>query len=630
MDWKPLLDAATTWQGAHLTATSVDARVAQARARFRAHVEALGRLERAASTATPAVATFVDVLAAAVGPGDVAAAWRAWREGRPSPGALDVGELDRLERGVEEAQRQVSRVAVWMDSLAREEAAIRAEMEALRRCVADAAADHAAATALGRELARALDTIALARARALPAPGALLDADAAVLEGLAQARAADARGFEHAAARLSAVLGFGGEALALCGRLRASLERVHAEGTTVLHDLDLDLGQLAAEARAATSGGASPPGWTPSAGPSGGSTCRPGRAPTCFSIGSTGWPRRPISSRRPTRRGPPRSPRSPRSSRVAVGEPGRPPLVLAHAVAERWAALLGRALDALRLNRQFPPWERVRDHLAAAAASAPTGLRVDRASALPVAREWMRVRVEAELRTEGGRPDTGGPPPTDGGPNDRGVHPPDRSLLPAREVHVALRNVDGDRASYAVRVDRLDIATATVSRYSLVVADRPGRVVSVGELALRAAERFRRKLELLSTQDAALAFAVLRDQEGLDVEEVVRGVVGPGALAPGDPLLPHGDPGCGPAVLRALALRGPLLSACLERASIDLSEGRVDDPLATSVVLPGASQRFGLARSRKWAAVEADVPLVRAWLGSLGSRGLVYGYRGEA
>lgn len=287
------------------------------------------------------------------------------------------------------------------------------------------------------------------------------------------------------------------------------------------------------------------------------------------------------------------------------------PLELDPLAARRWAVLFGRALDALRLNRQFPDWERVRDHVAAAADTcggpAGAGLRFDRASGLPVPREWMRVRVEAEL----------------GGTSTR--------ALPAREVHVALRNVAGDRASYAVRVDRLDIVSATVTRYSLVLSDTPGRVVSAGELALQAATRFQRQLELLSTQDAALAFAVLRDQEGLDVEEIVRGVVGPAALLPGDPLLSDADPGCGPEALRGLRLHGPLVSACLERASLDVVDGRVDDPLVDSIVLPSAGVRpggaFGLTRSRKWAVPERDVPTLRAWLATKGSRGLVYGYR---
>lgn len=267
------------------------------------------------------------------------------------------------------------------------------------------------------------------------------------------------------------------------------------------------------------------------------------------------------------------------------------PLSLPAPEADRYTRALGRALDALRLNRQYPDWERVRDHLAAAGR---TALRVDRHSGLPVPREWMRVRVEAELA---GTPDL---------------------ALPARAVHVALRHLAGGRASYAVRVDRLDVATATVARYGLVLSDTPGRIVSDGELALEAGARFRASLELLSTQDAALAFAVLRDQQGLEVEEVVRGVVGPA-------LYVHGDVACGPAALRPFG-PGPVLSACLERASLDLADRRVDDPLADTVVVPGARQPFGLHRSRKWAAPEAQVPALRAWLAARGSRGLVYGY----
>lgn len=269
------------------------------------------------------------------------------------------------------------------------------------------------------------------------------------------------------------------------------------------------------------------------------------------------------------------------------------PLVLPPAEAGRYAREIGRALDALRLNRQFPDWERVRAHVLAAAGGE---LRIDRASGLPAPREWIRVRVEAEMAGNAA------------------------ATLPAREVHVALRSLSGGRASYAVRVDRLDVATATIARYSLVLSDAPGRVVSEGELALQAAERFRRQLELLSTQDASLAFAVLRDQEGLDVEEVVRGVVGPAFYAGAD--------ACGPAALSAFG-PGPVLSACLERASVDLPDRRVDDPLADTVVLPTGGRPFGLSRSRKWAVPTAQGPALRAWLAARGSRGLVYTYGAE-
>jgi hypothetical protein len=261
------------------------------------------------------------------------------------------------------------------------------------------------------------------------------------------------------------------------------------------------------------------------------------------------------------------------------------PLALTGDAIPGYLGALGAALEALRLNRTFPEWERVRAHLAAMARRPPDEpLRIDPTSGLPIPREWVRARVEAELRGES-------------------------ALLPARAVTVALRNVRDGVASYAVQVDRLDVVTATVARYSLVVADRPGRVVSVGQLDLQPSPELRAQLELLSTQDAALGFAVL-EQEGVRVEEVVRGVIGPAAL-----------PGAGP----SLPVGGLVLSACLERASIDLEDQRVDDPLADSVTLFSGA-RVGLTRARRWAVPTAELAAFTAWLRGRGSRNLVYGY----
>lgn len=282
------------------------------------------------------------------------------------------------------------------------------------------------------------------------------------------------------------------------------------------------------------------------------------------------------------------------------------PLSLGADAAVRWAACVGRALDTLRLNRHFPPWDRVAAHLAVAAETVGRGaLRLDRNSALPVPREWLRVGVEAQLGVAAARR---------------------AALMPAFDVHVALRSHTTDRASYAVTVDRLDLGSATVARYSLMVSDRPGKLANVGELALQAAERFRERLSLLTSQDAALAFVVLRE-EGMEVEEVVRGLIGPGAVTAGDPLLPAGDPGCGPPALRSLGLGAPLMSACLERASVALPQIVLDDPLGEHVMLPTQHGRFGLSRVRKWAVAEGDLPVLQRWVQEQGSRGLVSGYR---
>lgn len=275
----------------------------------------------------------------------------------------------------------------------------------------------------------------------------------------------------------------------------------------------------------------------------------------------------------------------PAEGRERVGAPGD------EAPAERAGGRAGSAEGRERVEEPGDEGAAERAGSRAAGGSAgasgvePGALRVDRISALPVPREWVRARVEAELRGEPG-------------------------LLPAREVRVALRNVHDGIASYAVQVDRLDVVTATVARYSLVVSDRPGRVVSTGELDLQPGAELREKLELLSTQDAALGFAVLQ-QHGVKVEEVVRGVIGP-AVLPGQ---------AGPDVPATRLV----LSACLERASIDLEDQRVDDPLAESVTL-FAGTRVGLTRARRWAAHPADVPALTAWLRARGSRNLVYGY----
>ncbi|MCB9761142.1 MAG: hypothetical protein H6739_14980 [Alphaproteobacteria bacterium] len=280
------------------------------------------------------------------------------------------------------------------------------------------------------------------------------------------------------------------------------------------------------------------------------------------------------------------------------------------------------ALQALRLNKQFPPWRQVAAHLRA---MADVGLKVDRTSGLPAPREWLRVRTAHELAAEHLAElmaiDLVALPPAEAAriraERDRLERVMDIDPLPTRHMEVALRHLDGERASWRVLIDRLDLATATLARYSLILSGTPGRHVSRGELELKASEAFARDLEVLSTQDAALAFAVLTEH-GLEVEEVVRGVIGPGWLP--------GTTPCGPAPLHAVGLQQPALTAALERASRDLSGGRVDDPLAVRVTVPGQGATFGLAGMRKWAVAKGDRGRLRAWLAGTGSRNLVYGW----
>jgi hypothetical protein len=185
--------------------------------------------------------------------------------------------------------------------------------------------------------------------------------------------------------------------------------------------------------------------------------------------------------------------------------------------------------------------------------------------------------------------------------------------LPRRGLTVQLRHRRDQVASYQVVLDRFDVRTTTLARYTLILEDVPGAHVSRGDLELEARDHFAEALGLLDDQDAALAFAVLQERV-VSVQEVVRGVIGP--------CYAHG---AGPALLGGVGA-DVIASACLERASVDLADGRVDDPLAASVVVP-SSRGFGLSRRRKWAVAEDDVPHMRSWLGTVGSRGLVYGWR---
>jgi hypothetical protein len=275
----------------------------------------------------------------------------------------------------------------------------------------------------------------------------------------------------------------------------------------------------------------------------------------------------------------------------------------------RWARCHARALRALRLNKQFPPWQPLAQTAEALALSG--SLRLDEASALLAPREWSRARADRELapRTLG----------------LSGAEGPRRAYLsallaadppPARRVEVALRHAEpGGRARYRVVVDRIDVATGTVARYTVLLDDEPGERISPGELALTAADRFADELALLGTQDAALALAVLR-QRGVGVEEVVRGVIGP-AVLPGR---------AGPEALYGIS--APAVSARLERVSVELraGHGHIDDPIPGPLTVPAPEADFGLAVQRKWAAAEADLPEVRAWLATRRSRNLVYGY----
>lgn len=287
--------------------------------------------------------------------------------------------------------------------------------------------------------------------------------------------------------------------------------------------------------------------------------------------------------------------------------------------ARAWADCSAHALRALRLNQYFPPWRSVAGHLQLLADTGP--IRIVPETGMLAPREWVKARIDRDMATSvlAEFADLAVDAlPVEAGERLQAKRRRMQGLLAldpieGRKVHVALRNRRGSVASYKIVVDRTDVATGSLARYTIIASDTPGARISEGELSLRASEAFTEKLSILSTQDAALAFALLRER-GLEVYEIVRGALGP-AGSPSE---------AGPEMLRTLS--GVSWSACMERVSLDLSKGRIDDPLMKTITVPGANVDFGLVVQRKWAVARVDKEAFRSWLKEHGSRNLVYVY----
>ncbi|MEZ4238246.1 MAG: hypothetical protein R3F59_19265 [Myxococcota bacterium] len=503
---------------------------------------------------------------------------------------------------MEAAQRRVSRLAHALDQLAAGRDEVAAEVSALaaRIAASDAAIDGAEAHIAAAEAALA-GGVPRARAEAL-------EARIVGLQG-------DRRGHARAVTRLAAIQRLHAEHLDAVERLERGVSALHAAAVDALEALDEQIGGLAAEERRrqlARALGAD-------LGALRDRVARINRDDTDDALLLTERLDRLADEVDLLAPLDPAALEAEREITVylrdrTVGDAvarararrGRPMAIeLAGDAARAWAADHAAALRALRLNRQFPPWLPLADTVRALAAGG--SLRLDEHSALPTALEWGRARADRELPAEGPRQ-----------AYLAALHATEPPA--ARRIEVALRHTQADgRGQYRVVVDRVDLATGTVARYTLLVSDVPGERISAGELELEAAPAFAEQLALLGTQDAALAFAVLREA-GVGVDEVIRGVVGPGVL-PGR---------AGPEALRG-AIAGYALSACLERVSVDLppGEGQIDDPVLRPVTVPAGAADFGLSARRKWAVARGDAPAVTAWLRDRRSRNLVYDYEGR-
>lgn len=278
------------------------------------------------------------------------------------------------------------------------------------------------------------------------------------------------------------------------------------------------------------------------------------------------------------------------------------------AAAARWCDGLRAALRALRLNLHFPPWAALAEH-ARGLGRVPPGasLAIDEASGLPDRQEWLRVRIDHELapdllaRLAAGEA-AGDPPTVAKAAYFRALA--EVEPLEHGQVQASLVDLTTERAVYAVVMDRIELSVPRFVRWTLRVEDSKGGRFSAASLETRAREDFARRLRVIGTQPVATAVTLLEAEEGLSVEEVVRGEIGPA--------LWHDA--------------GPRLSAVLSRASRHLERTAIDDPLAESVLVPD-SERFGFSHHRKWAVPESARAEHLRWLSDRGSRNIVYTYR---
>lgn len=275
--------------------------------------------------------------------------------------------------------------------------------------------------------------------------------------------------------------------------------------------------------------------------------------------------------------------------------------------AGRHVRSLQSGLRALRLNRHYPSWRAVSAHLDGVAILPPgEGLRLCPAG-WPHPDAWLRVRIDQRLAPEllerlRGLERAGDGPAIAKAEYLRAI----QAVTPLERggLSVALIERCAARARFEVIIDRVELSIPSLVRWTIRLSEPEGERLESDTLTARATERFTRRLQALTTQ-AALSAVVLLEADGVQVEELVRGELGPNRMVDGQ----------------------PWLSASLSRISRTLPQTSLDDPLAEGMAIPRADAALRLSHHRKWAVPRASQSAARGWLTEQGSRNIVYGYR---
>lgn len=339
--------------------------------------------------------------------------------------------------------------------------------------------------------------------------------------------------------------------------------------------------------------------------------------------------------------------------------PAADDLVLEGDASQRYVELCGRAITRARLSEHYPPAKRLVGQIEAMGPRVHGGLyadlHVDPRAGLPTYREWTRILADVELAP---RVLAELPPCAELEARARrdphGIwgkqwlkyryytHLAGIDGTPPSHMTVRLRRVEPAerRAWFHVVLDKLDHSGVFV-RASIELSQRASfwsrPMLELDDDAARETEALRTIIYRLTSLDAELTFVRLADSEGLEVERVVRGTVGPIYVA-GSSM---------PPALAAELPAGPGPDFLVATFGLDMAAGDVardgdNDPvedLLSGRLAPKGQAAYADARRRFGYRVFKDRKLVvgspalvdvaHRFCARMGTRNVVYALRGE-
>lgn len=322
------------------------------------------------------------------------------------------------------------------------------------------------------------------------------------------------------------------------------------------------------------------------------------------------------------------------------------------AEATGYIAALANALRAARLNSAYPDARALVAHVEplspALHGGLYSGVEVNLSSGLPTYKEWTRVQTDCQLARDqlaqlGDRALLAQKAIAGRDPiftkqlakHDYYTKLVSREISPLGAMKVALRRVDPatQRAWFHVILDKLDVSGVFV-RYAIDLSQRSSvwsqPVVRLDAEHARHTEGFQALIYQFTSLGSVFTWAKLTTIQGLELERVSRGVVGPIMLGP-----EHA-----PAAMRHLWDAAPdamIATFAQDVIAGDIAEARDNDPLTgllADAVPSEARATFDAARERagvkhfldrKFVVPRALVAATQAFCSGRGTKNIVYG-----